>query len=628
MQQKFNHMPTSLQSRTEAYAATTAKKAAAICRRNGITKDTAAAITADAMDVLAGRYKGLHATYAQMQEVAQKTRQGSWERSKQFELEFVAVTYACIVDCVQNGTPTGYRALNPKRIADAPVQCGVKEVKGQQPTQQELADMDYLYYCLCLLIMATECNATEDELKALDAGSIPAAIQRSAIAMALEDKQEKQDKETRPAPQHHAEGTFTFSANDILQTHTNSSRTVVGNPNTPIRQYQHITEALGGELPMAPVRRDGTEAALRPLRKAIAERAAVAEQLRLQAAKDSSITPLDILRAENRITNEESIRYAFDGLHIMLQTEQPNSRTATATGYTITAHRFAQLATGQQNPHQTQVINIMRALDLLSTERMDVVEKVVRNYRTKDKDGKVVVKKKEKVMHTRFTPVNVRFYGEYGGEEVPLTNAYSMDIQVDKMITEGRSTQSIQIQEEDGKKHVYTLPTPRANFLQVQQIYSLNNVVGSRFRNILISKAQVVMTDTILSKAHMAQDKLLAAVFDYGGRLHDAQEKAQAAQEEWERMKEDGTATAEQLQAAQMKAQDAWKNATPQRIASKHKDRDVQTLKGLFKKAQEAGIINSYFVKPKAGATQKANGEWTAYVWEWLRPAKQAPKNN
>lgn len=633
MHRLFEHLPQTLQPKVAEYAATTAKKAENICKRNHIAKDTAAAIVADAMDVLAGTFHGLHATYAQMQEVTQKTKRSSWERTDMPALAVVTDYYARITDAVDSGKAIG------NNFIDAAVACAVKKHKGQEPTAEDIRHGAHLYYALCVLIVGEDCHATEAELQGIPVTGCVLSDQyrQRCIASALEMQRQQDEmaaaaekKRRRREERNYHNEHAVLSVSSMIGDGTTLPRvSVVSNPHRTIPHFQNITQVLGGELQTAPVTREGREGALRPLRTAIAERVAIAEQLKEQAKNDSSITAADVQRAQNLITNRESIYHAIDGLHIMTQEQQPTSRTDMATGYTITPHRFAQLATGLPNPSQPQVINIMRALDFLSMERIEVVEEVVKYYPVQDKDGNVErgadgrIKKKPKCIqiYTRFTPANTTFYGEFG-EEVPLADAFTMNIQVHRMITKGRSEQYKEVTLDSGKKQKLLVQVPRVNFLQTRQIYDFNSDIGTRFRNILISKAQVIKDGTIKQSAHMAQDKLLAAVFDYGGRLRDAQAKAQEAKAEWEKLEADGTATEEQKVAAKKRAEDAANNATAKRIASKHSDRDIKVLRGMFERAQETGIIRSYFTRPAANARQKANGEWTAVVWEWLRPTK------
>lgn len=613
-------MPQTLQPKVEAYAAEMERKAENICKRNHIASDTAAAIAADALDMLAGQFHGIHATYAQMQEVTQKTKRSSWERADFVALPLVTEYYTRIADAVEHNKSIG------TNFTDAAVACGVAAQAEQEPTLQDVRNAKYLYFVLCVLIVGENCNATEAELQGIpvDEDVATDAHRQRCIAIALDMQRQHREidataerRRQQRAQRYYPKESFE-SVTNIVYNRRDGSAPVVSNPDRTIRQFQTITNVLGGELQMAPVKREGGATALRPLRTAIAERVAIAEQLKEQAKTDRSITAADVQRAQNLITNSESIYHTIDGLHIITQELRPTSQSDIATGYTITPHRFAQLATGQPNPSQQQVLNIMRALDFLSMERMEVVEEVVKYYPVKDangnmergEDGRIKKKPKRIQIYTRFTPANTTFYGEFG-EEVPLAEAFTMNIQVHRMITKGRSEQYKEVTLDSGKKQKLLVLLPRENFVQTRQIYALNNEVGTRFRNILISKT------------HMAQESLLAAVFDYGGKLRDAQAKAKEAKAAWDKLKEDGTATQEALDAAKKRAEDAAKNATPNRIASKHSDRDIQALRNMFEKAQEYRIIRSYYTRPAANARQKDNGEYTAVVWEWLRPTKE-----
>ena len=686
-------MPQTLQPKVAVYATTTAKKAIDICKRNGIGKDTADAIITDAFDVLAGQFRGFHATFAQMRDVAKKTKRSSWERTELAELAMVTEYYARIVDAVENSKPVS------TSFVDAAVLYEVKRQNGLEPTEQDVQGVERLYFTLCLLIIGSDCHATEEELAAIPSmpKEFPEVLKERCIKDALNFQRQKAEieataqkrKQRKAQKAQQAQNVPQFidieqdgsrnynkepflTAQQLYEGTRAAGAAVVANPNRTIPHFQNLTNALGGELQTAPVTREGVEGSLRPLRTAIAERVAIAEQLKEQAKRDSRITAADVQRAENLITNRESIYHAIDGLHIMIQEMHPTSRTDTTTGYTITPHRFAQLATGQENPHQTQVINIMRALDFLSTERMEVVEEVVQYSPEKDEHGNVVrdesgrIKKKPQKLlyYTRFTPANTTFYGRFG-DEVPLLDAFTMNIQVDKMITKGRSEQYKEVTLGNGKKQKLLVQVPRVNFLQARQMYDFNTDNGTRFRNILISKS------------HMAQDTLLAAVFDYGGRLRDAQAKAKEAQDRCDRLRTHGAevlqreadeaqaqydalkdnpnAKPQDVQAAQKRAAEARTladaaqdnpqaledvrkaareraeelayNATPKRIASKRSDRDAQLLRGMFERAQGNGIIRSYYTRPAANAKRKANGEWTAVVWEWLRPSKEEVNN-
>lgn len=620
----FERLPQTLQPKVVAHATTTAKKAENICKRNSIAKDTAAAIVADVCDMLAGEFHGMHATYEQMREVATKTKRSSWARTEINALCMVTEYYARIVENTEQGGTLAHT------IIDTPIAYELTRQAGQQPTEDVVQRCMFVYFTLSVLCVGECCDATEEELRGIGgedailyepqrSHTIATALDMQRQRKALEAKQQERERTPREARTELSSSTIGDVAGAVAVAEYiqhERPKYPVSNPDRATKYYQNVSNLLSEELQVAPYSKEGGAQPLRPLRAAIAERIATAEALKEQAKTDNRITAAMVQRAENLITNADSIYKAIDGIHIVVREMQPTSRTDTTTGYTMTAHRFTQLATGQQNPNQQQVINIMRALDFLSMERMDVVEEVVKKYKTKDKDGNPSWGFKKKQFCTRFTPANTRFVGEFG-EDVTAANAFTITMQIDRIITDGCSVERKEMLLDNGKKERLKVSPPRENYVTIGQVYAFNSEAGNRFRNILVSKVR------------MRQDTLLADVFDYKAKEREAQAKLKDTPEwkEWERVKDDTNATDEQKDEAKKKVEPLVKNATAKRIASKHKDRDVATLRKMFEDAQACGMIRSYWTKAAADARQKENGEYTAVVWEWLRPTKDDLKN-
>lgn len=620
----FERLPQTLQPKVVAHATTTAKKAENICRRNGIAKETAAAIAEDVCDMLAGEFHGMHATYEQMKEVATKTKRSSWARTDINALCMVTEYYARIVENTEQGGTLAHT------IIDAPIEHELARHAGEQPTEETEKRCMFVYFTLSVLCVGECCDATEEELRGIGgedailyepqrSHTIATALGMQKQRQALEAKQRERERTPHVARLKQSSGTHDIGdvagAVAVAEYIQERPKYPVSNPDRATKYYQNVSNLLSEELQLAPFSKEGGAQPLRPLRTAIAERIATAEALKEQAKTDKRITKAMVQRAENLITNADSIYKAIDGIHIAVRELQPTSRTDTATGYTMTAHRFTQLATGQQNPNQQQVINIMRALDFLSMERMEVVEEVVKKYKTKDAGGNVTWNYKKKQFYTRFTPANTTFYGEFGDVVQSAADAFTLRIDVHRMITDGRSVERKEMLLDNGKKENLSVQQPRENYVTIGQVYAFNSEAGNRFRNIL------------LSKVRMTQETLLADVFDYKAKCRAAQDKVREAMVERERVEADTNATDAQKQEAKQNVEDLARAATMKRIASKHKDRDVATLRKMFEDAQACGMIRSYYTRPAAGARQKANGEFSAVVWEWLRPTKDDLKN-
>ena len=157
----FERLPQTLQPKVVAHATTTAKKAENICRRNGIAKETAAAIAEDVCDMLAGEFHGMHATYEQMKEVATKTKRSSWARTDINALCMVTEYYARIVENTEQGGTLAHT------IIDAPIEHELARHAGEQPTEETEKRCMFVYFTLSVLCVGECCDATEEELRGI-----------------------------------------------------------------------------------------------------------------------------------------------------------------------------------------------------------------------------------------------------------------------------------------------------------------------------------------------------------------------------------------------------------------------------------------------------------------------------
>lgn len=306
-----------------------------------------------------------------------------------------------------------------------------------------------------------------------------------------------------------------------------------------------------------------------------------------------------------------AIYQALETIQIIPQKYQPDSATATQTIYTFTPHQLTSIATGTKHPSPEQINQTMRAFNWLSTQRMQIIEEVLKMVPKKDNNGNVMRDGKDKIIkeprkvktYTIFNPATARFHGDFG-EDAPILKATMVDVAIDNLVISGRSNEYKEITDESGKQHIMRIAAPARHIITMPQMYEFSSDEERIFRNIIISTP------------HMAEANLLSKVFNYPGKQADADAKAMAAAQLATRIAANSSSTPAEIQKAEEDAAAAARRAKT--TTTHNHSRDVEKVKEMFNRAQQCGILQSYY--PTIGAGKKGN------TWEWQRPTAEDVK--
>ena len=613
-----------LQRKVDDLAAQAATKINALCRRYIVPQDAADALTADVTDMLHAHYKGLHATTEQMREVVGKITQRTWDRTDNIPLLFIVKYYGEIVQHL-SGTP-----IMGELFLHSVVYCEIARRLNTTPTEllQSLgaaprADMEdeaqRLYYSYAVLTIGERTDATRDELKAIQPYcDIPEEKRLQIIAQALDFQAQRRRMEAAAAARREKREDELLT--DAAHSPARTDRTPkLFDGEKTIAIHQSIANMLSGGVQTADKDGDsGRPTPLRPLRIGIKEQRRAAEAV----LNSPTATEDKKKQATQFLATITGVWQALDGMQVITQTTQPDESGGTYSRYDITPYQLARICTGQDEPNKEQQLNCMRAFAWLSTQRMQVWETTEKRITEKDADGKVLRDENGKPIRkvvqrdicTNFQPLIIEFRAEYE-DKVLIEDATRVRLYVHDVIRNGRSAEYY-IDKSGGRAERLFIRQPVAHVLPLSQFYEAQSDEEKVFRNI------------VLSKAHLREDKLLAAVFDYAGRQADYDTRAAEAQRIADTLSNSPAATEEQKRAAQKAAQQA-REAAKYNITN-HMGRDVERLKTMFQKALQCGLLTWY--NRDDAMTTKGNGKYgSGFVWTWRRPtadevAEKKPK--
>lgn len=607
MIQPTTNIPASLWDKIADYIQTSSRKVDNICRRNNISKATADALVQDITTLMQARYAGFAATPDNIKELTDNTTRRTWDKTENPALCIITAAYFEIAKTI-----AGQQRLGGTDWA-APIQaCEQAKVMGEEPTQDMLNNAQWFAYLYCMLIAGERCNATEAELLQIEPynGTTDrvARKRQEIVAQALEMQRQHAEvmarRESRKAAKVvvvHGEDNAILPMPTVKKTTTPA---FVDDTKT-IKAYQNFAYMMGKDIyTTTATAQDG--AAARPLWDAIEEQKRAVEALKTDRRLHA--TPQDIEREENRITTTAAITTAMRGIWVLPQNMLPISGDTMQSTYRTTPRQFAIHATGQEHPNEIQITNCMRALDFLSTQRMEIYEDVIKRVPTYDANGNVVKDAKGRAVKTnkvvktitRFNPCTTTFYGEFN-EETQAVQAKEIVLSISNIILDGKSGQHKHIIEEDGKPHQYTIATPQVHRLPLWQVYEFTSDEEQRFQF------------AILSKGKRNEEDLLNEVFAYNEKKARAEAVVDDAKRLLQSLTTSTTATEEEIQAAQRDYLNAKERATD--CTTKHKGRDKERLQAMFQKAQDIGLLKYWYKEPQANKT----GKKTAYNYIWGR---------
>lgn len=601
------NIPASLQPKIAEYMQQSSRKVDNICRRNKVSKATADALIFDMQQLMQAKFRGYIATPMQMREIAERTTRMAWERTENPALAIIACSYFDITEIL-----AGQQRIGGLEWVHAMQACGAAAAMGEEIQQRWWADAKRYAYLYCLFTAGEWCNATAEELAQIEPYSneilIPAKMRTGAVETALDmQRQRKEILERRQVARSHGVGTMNRNIATAVAHGERRAAPSTINDNTTIRQYQNVAYMLSKDLQTADITNDGQqEGTLRPLWQAIEDKRKAAQELindrRLHA------TPQDIEKAQNLIATTTAVYHVLRGIQVLPQVMLPESGNTMQQEYRTTPRQFTIYATGSNNPSQTQIDNCMRALDFISTQRMEIGEEVIKSVPQYDKDGnpmkdakgRVIKKRKAVPTITRFSPCTTTFYGEYN-EKTQAIKAKEIVLSEHNIIVYGKSASHKSIVEADGKAHTYAIAEPQAHRLPLWQVYEFASDEEQRFEYALVSKGK------------RNEDDLLKEVFAYAEKQAKAKANEDAALKALQSVATSTTATEEERKAAQVEYLRA-KEKTADCI-TKHKGRDKERLQAMFQKAQDKGIIKYWYKEPQAGST----GKRTTYNYVWGR---------
>lgn len=609
MIQPTTNIPASLWDKIADYIQASSRKVDNICRRNGISKETADALVQDITAVMQARYSGFTSTPDNIKELTDKTTRKTWDRTENPALCIVAATYFEIAKTI-----AGQQRIIGTEWARPIEACEQAKIRGEEPTQEMLDNAQWFAYLYCVMIAAERCNATKEELLQIEpynGTTDRVARKRQEVVVHALDMQRQhaavmaRKEEKKAAAQVvvlHGEDNAILPTPQLLPKPTTPA--FVDDTKT-IKAYQNFAYMMGKDIyTTTTTANDG--AAARPLWDAIEEQKRAVEALKTDRRLHA--TPQDIEREENRITTTAAITTAMRGIWVLPQNMLPISGDTMQSTYRTTPRQFAIHATGQEHPNEIQIANCMRALDFLSTQRMEIYEDVIKRVPTYDangnvvKDGKGRAVKTNKVVKTitRFNPCTTTFYGEFN-EETQAVQAKEIVLSISNIILDGKSGQHKHIIEEDGKPHQYAIATPQVHRLPLWQVYEFTSDEEQRFQF------------AILSKGKRNEEDLLNEVFAYNEKKAKAEAAVEDAKRQLQNLTTSTTATEEEIQAAQRDYLNAKERATD--CTTKHKGRDKDRLQAMFQKAQDIGLLKYWYKEPQANKT----GKKTAYNYIWGR---------
>lgn len=617
-----------LAEKISAYIQNTRRKVQRICSTKLLPSEYAEAIIADVQDMVHACYTELHPTTEQLRHITEAIPQRRWDATENIPLCLLAEYYAKIVQILNGDNPpplsddfiASVVVLEvAKRDTDTPPRILCDEDAVLSATQQ-------LYYTYAVLSVAEMCNATEAELRTIEPYGVDVEedkrtrLIRQGLKMAAQRRYQreqaakkygrKKPTEEPEAPATEAE-LFNTSSSDIQQTDKPTAKqstlpAVLGDTERTILQYQNVAYMIGSGAKTANIVPYGQTSEMRPLWKGIEEQRARAASL----MNDARATDEDRKRAADMIATTYAATQVLEGLQIIPQTPAclPLSASTEWITYDFTPHEYTRLLTGQDKPNSEQMLSLLKATAWLTTQRMQVVEVAEKLVTEKDssgvimrdEDGKPKRRKVQTKIVTNFQPVAVTFRSEYK-DNVLIEEATRMRLSINPLLRDGRST--------DKTAEGYI--KAQAQYMKARQFLDFATEEERIFRSLVISRA------------HMDEYALLSAVFNYEKKQAEANQRAAAAEAVAQEMERNTTATDEEKQQARADA-DAAKKAVRYGITN-NMGRDVERLRGMFKKAYDNGLL-TWYNNPHGGANTRTKKYGRGYVWEWGRGEEDGKK--
>lgn len=607
------NIPASLQDKIAAYLQESSRKVDNICRRNKISKDSADAMVQDMADLMQAKYTGLHATQEHIAEITTNTTRHTWNKTENPLLCMVACFYFDITDF-----NAGQQRLGGVEWAHPVQACECARIKGEQPTQDMITNAQRNMYLYCILIAGERCNATEEELWQVvpydSTTPIKEQTQQRIITSAVEwgkqhkeieatKARKKQERQARKEATLFGEDMPLFSANALAPQRTRKLPQHI-NETDSAAIYQNYAYMLSKEVYCTDIT-DNDAAAPQPLYKAIESKRQQAEQLKTDRRYHA--TPQQIERAESLVITPHAFTTTMTGINILPQFILAESGDTMQSTYRTTPRQFTIWATGQDSPTQSQVDDCMRALDFLSTQRLEIQEDIIKRVPAyddkgnpiKDVKGRQVKTNKIVKTFTRFNPCTTTFYGDFN-EKAQALQAKEIVLHISNIILQGRSGQHKQIVE-DGKQQTYAIATPQVHRVPLWQVYEFTSDEGQRFQY------------AMLSKGKRNEEDLLKEVFDYDRKQAAADAAVEDAKKRLQMLATSTTATEDEMQDAQREYLKAKERATD--CITKHKGRDKERLQAMFQKAQDIGLLKYWYKEQQANKT----GKKITYNYVWGR---------
>lgn len=610
----------SMRQKLNKFTEQTAKKINAICRRNHTPQDVTAAFIADAIDMLHGDYRGLSATTEQMRIFTAAIPRESWDKTENAALCFIAQYYSEIVS-IMDGNPLiaapSYHCVQYMEAAArraVPVGELISEMGSKpQPNLDAilLTEARQQYYAYAILTIGEHTNATKDELATIEPHGVevPQARRINLIESALDFQRQRARIKEAAAERRAAKKRERFEAGEVLPSLFDGSKTIA--------LYQTTLNMVAKGIQTADATEDGRAKMLRPLREAIAEQRKAAEViLNADINEDATESEQKMLelqkkKAEQLLSTTTAVWQAIDAIQVIPQTRQPDGSGDTWTRYDMTPHELARIGTGAEHPNPEIITACMRAFAWLSTQRMQVFENIYRYVTERDENG--VIKRDEKgkpikkyvkrTICTDFQPLTIEFRSE-SENNVLIEDATRVRLHIHDIIQKGRSAEDY-IDGNDGRKKYFKIAPPTKHVLQLQQFYSFKSDEERTFRTI------------IFAKPNLAEDKFLSAVFDYKGKQAQYDKAAREAIKAAEEIQADANKTEEEKDNAKKAAEQAEYKA--KYYITNHMGDDVNSLKAMFVKAKDCGII-TYYSRDEAKAVKSKKKYGSGFVWRWKHP--------
>lgn len=587
-----------LRQKVEDLARQTAAKVAAICRRYCVQSDAAGAMIADIAQILHARYAGLYATTEQMREVSQKVKRQAWNNTGNGAVCFTAQYYGEICNIIDDVPPfPGDTYLQAVSMLEAARRQGIApddlaaRYGGQLFDTDLEANAQRLYYIYGVLVVAEFTDATEAELLSIPpADNVSPEEQQRLIASALNMQAQRRQAEAAAAER---------KAKRQKKPANNAHQQFDGDKTIAV--HQSIANAISGGIQTADNHNNNTQ--LRPLRTALREQRERAEVV----LTDANAPEEDKRKAAQFLTTTTAVAQAIDAVRIITQTMQPDASGGTGDSFDFTPHQLAAVCTGQDSPNKEQELNCLRAFAWLSTQRMQVWEKTQKTIQTTDADGNKTKKKVYRDICTDFQPVVVEFRTAYE-DKVLVEDATRVRLTIHNIIRDGRSAEYRIVDSGGRKERLYIMPP-------LKHIVTLSQFLDFK------SDEERIFRDTIVSKGNQAEDKLLAAVFDYKGKQAEYERSANEARRKADALRCSPTATAEQWRAAELAAMQASNKA--KYYITNHMGEDAKRLKTMFNKARENGLL-AWYSRDDVRLNNSPRKYGSGFVWRWGRPNAEA----